>query len=489
MGDCLNKCCIQEGKISYDARLNYYPDFKKFNFANDSKFKINGLNKEKLSSFYDIVGFQQSNRWRFALQSISYSNYKAQINDLRLKELQPTARKDGPDAILDKVRKMKDHERSSLSAYIDKYYNLSPILKLDKYTKIRDKVSDKFASLGLSYSFGIDVGSFNLFASNFDKITRYNNFNPLSALHLKTKPPISPEELSVKISFISDLELSRRRPPSSVKPILDEEVRKITFLEKRLKDGNGKPYKVYFKFFDDATRKLLSKRMIKDAFQVVGDLNRLMPGREVKMVLMLSKSMNTYGHYGHFIEVQVDIDLLSHIVHEMGHSVFDTKLKRWQDIRADSPALYTDDYAFSKVSTLSYENESWEIVDDSNYLIDPESDAQGHPYDNDTELFASGFTAFYRYPNQFLEAIHNEELPDSWRNFGKVMWVYMRDKVWNGQPKKVFALKGKDPFKEISFEDLTSSVGASSSIYRQMINDHPSYEKKMNKILDQLYKR
>jgi hypothetical protein len=179
-----------------------------------------------------------------------------------------------------------------------------------------------------------------------------------------------------------------------------------------------------------------------------------MPGKEVTDISFSSKPhAGEYRAADHRIIVSIGNpqEMLSTFIHEMGHAVYQVmfSIRGYRPVpERNAPSIYkTSDTGFISLANLAAHEGSHEIVDDSNYIENCSSDLGfGHPYSNNHELFASGFTAYYFHADKFLKAINNEKLPKTWRKFGKAMWAFQRDRVWKGQRQTVFTSDGKDPF-------------------------------------------
>jgi hypothetical protein len=125
--------------------------------------------------------------------------------------------------------------------------------------------------------------------------------------------------------------------------------------------------------------------------------------------------INTFSIY--------DPDLMSTIAHEMGHAMFHANIQK--DLFGNS-----SDPEWQNIYYLSLGSKNYEIVDDSNYT--PSSDTLGHPYDMATELFASSVATYICYPDKLIDSINNANTPDPMKRVGRLIFCYLRDKVFNG---------------------------------------------------------
>jgi hypothetical protein len=122
------------------------------------------------------------------------------------------------------------------------------------------------------------------------------------------------------------------------------------------------------------------------------------------------------------------------LAHEYGHAIFER-----MDIKA-SPT-------WDKMYSLSLGFQRFNLVAESTVLST--SDKLGHPLDAPTELFASSFSSYTRNPGKLIAIIQDKDTPKEVKDFGLLMFCYMRDEIFKG---KVFMKE--DPFKNISFNSL-----------------------------------
>ncbi len=141
-------------------------------------------------------------------------------------------------------------------------------------------------------------------------------------------------------------------------------------------------------------------------------------------------------------EVDYFFSIQSIYVHEFMHYLF-----RGREIFKD--ADWTE-----IIYPLCLGNRNYEILQDANYVEGTPNHRSGHPWDNANEAFASGGRAFYFSADQFATFILHPETPPEMAKFGKLVWCYMRDRVFGG----VFTQDGRDPFARESLDDLLAQA-------------------------------
>lgn len=133
-----------------------------------------------------------------------------------------------------------------------------------------------------------------------------------------------------------------------------------------------------------------------------------------------------YSLYPHLGPVD---DIKMALAHEMGHGIFEKG--------------FANDREWNRIFEFSLGGNHHLIVDDSSYIEGACYDASGHPYDNPTELFASSVQAYFLNADQFVAFIQNPQTAPPMKAFGKLVWSYMRDRLFGGH---VFTADGTDPF-------------------------------------------
>jgi HEAT repeat protein len=120
------------------------------------------------------------------------------------------------------------------------------------------------------------------------------------------------------------------------------------------------------------------------------------------------------------------------LAHEMGHSIY--------------AKVFDDDRDWTIVYNLLLGWKNSRIVDEYSYGA-----GDGHPYSNPTEAFASSVHTYVLFANKFASYIQNMQTPERMRTAGKLVWCFMRERVFRGS---VFTNDGRDPFADESFESL-----------------------------------
>lgn len=136
------------------------------------------------------------------------------------------------------------------------------------------------------------------------------------------------------------------------------------------------------------------------------------------------------------------------LVHEMGHGIFYKGICKPADGDMDNYNVWNVIYG------LSLEEKNYEIIDESNY-IPGTMEKTGTPYENNSEAFASAVHSFVSYADQFATYIQNPNTPEKMRRFGKLVWCYMRERIFANQ---VFTSDCQDPFASDKFESLFRST-------------------------------
>lgn len=158
------------------------------------------------------------------------------------------------------------------------------------------------------------------------------------------------------------------------------------------------------------------------------------------------------------------------LAHEIGHAIYHQK-KFFKD------GTWQRLYYYGLLSQK--DRKIYEIIDDSNYLRDSE-DSVGHPSDSASEAFASSVHAYFLYADQFAAYIRNERTPESMRIFGKLAWVYMRERVFGGS---VFTSDKIDPFAGEQLESLLAQIPSKKDSLIALFRD-PDVEVRRKMALD-----
>jgi hypothetical protein len=150
---------------------------------------------------------------------------------------------------------------------------------------------------------------------------------------------------------------------------------------------------------------------------------------------------------------------LEQFCHELGHTLYSNQ----------------DGLAWRLVYYFGHGDKNrWKIVKESTYFADDWAEARmdypytrpqlcfgplskedaGHPWSNPTELFASSFSIYVLRPEEFVDRIIDPKTDKDAARFGKIIFLYFRDKVFNG---KTFL--DNDPFAGESFRDYFRTFG------------------------------
>lgn len=276
---------------------------------------------------------------------------------------------------------------------------------------------------------------------NFDSVCQWiQNFRQLAMLSTVTSPkpdlvsgsftPLRADEISRSFSAYEILPLSKDRPLQKV----DYEAM-----------GTDGTYTIRLEipdglFSDDERNQLIA---------IVEEINRY-SGKPLTLIRWDNEK--EAGHYyppqpgrGQYLSMgwvvtnpaRDDLGFTKSILtHEMMHSLYEANFKGDQDFREII-------YPF----LLGAKN--YEIIDDSNF--EPGiHDAGGHPYAKPHEAFASAAAAYYGYADKLVAFIQNPDTPNAMKVFGKLVWCFMRDRVFS----QVYTSDGADPFAEESLDQL-----------------------------------
>ncbi|MFA6170569.1 MAG: hypothetical protein WCW67_02790 [Candidatus Margulisiibacteriota bacterium] len=178
---------------------------------------------------------------------------------------------------------------------------------------------------------------------------------------------------------------------------------------------------------------------------LVAELNGIIPQRPVTKV----KIHPCYGHYNpETQEITVPVktdDYLDPVAHEMGHAIYETRLKN---------TLFGDFWGQIYQVSLGWKN--YQLLKDDSYIspasltiIHEQCNMQwGHGTNEPSELFASALTIYRRHSDQYLARLYLPGLPEKSRRFGKLVFLFMRDYVFDGR-----YFSGVDPFAGERFFD------------------------------------
>lgn len=132
-------------------------------------------------------------------------------------------------------------------------------------------------------------------------------------------------------------------------------------------------------------------------------------------------------------------DLLSHSSHEIGHLIFEASIGI-HNYGYKKGTLSKDPF-WNCLYLFSLGERRHALIKDSNFIDDEKC---GHPEDNTSEFFASSVRAYFSHAERLAETI--AATPKNNRLLGRLIWLYLRDRTFNG---RTF---GPDPFKNRKFE-------------------------------------
>jgi len=171
-------------------------------------------------------------------------------------------------------------------------------------------------------------------------------------------------------------------------------------------------------------------------------LNRLFPNTQNK-VIALTGLGSAAGSHGDIDLSPLGSHIISTYVHEFGHIA--------QDDQHDTSNL-------QRLLLAAWDDKNYLIIKDSTYEKPVSGQMENGHIENQHELFASTFRAYFYDADQFVRFIKNASTPDAMKNFGLAMWSYMRDRVFHG---KVFTADKKDPFPDASYSKYLSDFNKS----------------------------
>ncbi len=178
--------------------------------------------------------------------------------------------------------------------------------------------------------------------------------------------------------------------------------------------------------------------------RIIAELNELIPQKPLRGLEAVNLSCEAPSYTpDHRIKYSLPYGLDS-VVHEMGHAIYDALLSE----KSDEFSFKVKDELWKDLYFLSLGFGNYEIVKDSNYIdkincggVDL-TERAGHPWENPSELFASSLMVYRMHADRFIAKIIDPAVSRETREFGKLIFLYMRDRIFKG---KVFS--NDDPFK------------------------------------------
>lgn len=197
-------------------------------------------------------------------------------------------------------------------------------------------------------------------------------------------------------------------------------------------------------------------------YDLINELNTIIPSRPIRVVVIVPQLAEAeYRSNDHRLHIALDENIAETTAHEMGHAIFSTLLEG--DATEDNNTA-TKDELWQRIFYLSLGMESYEIVDDSNYYGEDGPMDVGHPFDDASELFAGALMAYRLYPDRFMENISSPETPEETRRVGRLIYGYMRDKIFSG---RIFSESdlNTEGSAEIGDEEIIAAfINASNSV-------------------------
>ncbi|MFA4966907.1 MAG: hypothetical protein WC624_01645 [Candidatus Margulisiibacteriota bacterium] len=216
-------------------------------------------------------------------------------------------------------------------------------------------------------------------------------------------------------------------------------------------------------------------------YDLITELNTPILSWPVRKVTISDDNSGEYKieNNDHLLIAKLRTDYLETTAHEMGHAIFLVKLGGQISPRSEVDYSFAiKDRLWQKIYYLSLGKEGFMLVSDSNYHQDKsvikcqkngndvtmEAKNVGHPWDNADELFASSVMTYRLHADELLETILDPGISAEKKRLGVAIWVYLRDKIFNG---KYFSIN--DPFKGISIKDINIADEELHSVLRLLL--------------------
>ncbi len=190
---------------------------------------------------------------------------------------------------------------------------------------------------------------------------------------------------------------------------------------------------------------------LKQIYKLVSELNAYIPSMPVQKVVIIEKG----GYYypkDHKIGIPLASDFLDTVAHEMGHAIFRVRLVK--------------DELWKKIYYLSLGDKNYEILKDFYYGKSLDTNA-GHPWDNADELFASSFAIYRLHPDTFIKTLLDPNTKKSRLRFGKLIFLYLRDKIFNGRIFSESPPFPQESVGEIKEEEILTALYKSLTAYER----------------------
>lgn len=185
-------------------------------------------------------------------------------------------------------------------------------------------------------------------------------------------------------------------------------------------------------------------------YNLVSEINSLIPEKPLRKVIISNQQMvkkwraegkdalkdgGAYYSSTHELLITLCPTYLEVATHEMGHAVFEVFFAGKTDSSHTGNIAMRSNY-WQKLYFLSLAHKNYKMTTDSYYINKRKGKTinwQGHPNSNAGEFFASFFMVYRLFPNEFLEEIQKPSLNPKTKEFGKLIYIFMRDRVFKGK--------------------------------------------------------
>jgi len=202
---------------------------------------------------------------------------------------------------------------------------------------------------------------------------------------------------------------------------------------------------------------------LKNVYELITMINTFIPNTAVHKVELSNATVGKYNPDDNSIIIDPEKPFyLQATCHEMGHAIY------FGLLLSEENKLLSKDDKLNFVFAMSLPENTYEIVDDSNYLVSA-SDGYGHPYDFPGEFFASSVYAFITKSDEFINNINSPDTPEKMNAVGKYIYCYLRDVIFRGIfidgkycPKEDPLYAQNNPFRE-NWDDLKFFIDESDA--------------------------
>ncbi len=262
---------------------------------------------------------------------------------------------------------------------------------------------------------------------------------------------------------------------------------------KRITFGRGKQ-RIVFSSFKMRFRIDKDIADVKKLYRLISETNTLIPSMPMQKVIIIGREQiknwkeegydpfpGAYIEKTHELVVGFYPNYIETLFHEAGHAVFRVLLGG--KAATVESGFSTKDEQWQKIYYLTFAYNNAELVTDSTYIESKKGEsAAGHPRDSASELFASSFMIYKLYPNEFLKKILASNVKKETRRFGKLIYIYLRDRIFKGRFYSASDPFRGEPLSEIDGREILNSLClsagsenlSSSSYARTFITSRPS---------------